>query len=65
MFAGKVNQLNVGEQPDMKHIPATGRLRLSPELVPGEYVLQVVVVDKLAKDKYRTAMQWMDFEVAK
>lgn len=65
LFAGKVNPLNVGEQPDMKHIPATGRLRLSPDLVPGEYVLQVIVVDKLAKDKYRSVTQWMDFEVVK
>jgi VWFA-related protein len=65
LFAGTVNPLNVGEQPDMKHIPATGRLRLSADLAPGEYVLQVVVVDKLAKDKYRSATQWMDFEVVK
>lgn len=65
LFAGKVNALDVGEQPDMRHIPATGRLRLSPDLVPGEYVLQVVVVDKLGKDKYRSATQWMDFEVVK
>lgn len=63
LFAGKLNSLKVGDQPDMKHIPATGRLRLAPNLVPGEYVLQIVVTDKLAKDKYRSATQWMDFEV--
>ena len=31
--------------------------------MPGEYVLQVVVTDKLAKEKHRTASQWIDFEV--
>src|SRR6185295_13350409 len=32
---------------------------------PGEYVLQVIVTDKLAKEKYRVAAQWMDFELMK
>ncbi|MFY9570134.1 MAG: VWA domain-containing protein [Blastocatellia bacterium] len=65
VFKGKVNPLDVSEQPDLKHIPATGRLRLSADLVPGEYVVQVIVTDKLAKEKYRQAAQWMDFEVVK
>ena len=63
VFAGKVAPLSLGEQPDLKHIPASGRLRLGDEL-PGEYVLQVIVTDKLAKEKYRSATQWMDFELA-
>jgi hypothetical protein len=32
---------------------------------PGEYVLQIVVTDLLAKDKDRVATQWMDFEIVK
>jgi hypothetical protein len=32
-------------------------------IAPGDYVLQVIVTDKLAKDKYRTAVQSMDFEI--
>jgi hypothetical protein len=65
VFATKVSPLNVGEEPDWKHIPAAGRLRLGDELVPGEYVLQIIVTDKLAKDQNRWATQWMDFEVVK
>ncbi len=65
LFATKVSPLNVGEEPDWKHIPAAGRLRLGDELVPGEYMLQVIVTDKLAKEQYRWATQWMDFEVVK
>jgi hypothetical protein len=65
VFVGKVSPLNVGEEPDWKHIPAAGRLRLGDELVPGEYVLQMMITDKLAKQKNRSAMQWMDFEITK
>jgi len=38
---------------------------LGTALTPGEYVLQVVVTDSLAKGKYRTATQWIDFEMVK
>jgi len=65
VFAGRAGPLAVSGQPDLKHIRAVGRLRLGPELTPGEYVLQVIVTDRLAKEKYRIATQWMDFELAK
>jgi hypothetical protein len=32
---------------------------------PYEYMIQVIVTDKLAKDKFRWATQWMDFEIVK
>ena len=35
-------------------------LKLGGTMKPGDYVLQVVVTDKLAKT---TATQWSDFEV--
>lgn len=50
---------------DLKHIPAAGRLRLGDDLVPGEYVLRMMITDKLAKQKYSSALQWMDFEITK
>jgi VWFA-related protein len=66
IFAGKVAPLNkTGELTDLRHIPATGRLRFGTDLEPGDYVLQVTVTDKLAKEKYRSATQWMDFEIVK
>jgi hypothetical protein len=64
-FAGKMIPVSVGEEPDWKHIPVSGRLRLGDELAPGEYVLQIIVVDKLAREKTRWASQWMDFEIVK
>jgi VWFA-related protein len=65
IFTGRIDPLDAGDQTDLKHIRAVGRLRLGPDLTPGEYVLQVIVTDKLAKEKYRAATQWMDFELTK
>ena len=63
VFAGRVLPFDGGKQTDMKRLGAGGRLRLGPELTPGDYVLQVVVTDVLAKEKRRTATQWIDFEI--
>jgi hypothetical protein len=65
VFAGKGAPVSVGQVADLNHIPASGGLRLGTDLEPGEYVLQVIVTDKLAKEKYRVATQWMDFELMK
>jgi VWFA-related protein len=46
-------------------LDAGRRLQLGAQLPPGEYVLQVVVTDELAKGKARTATQWIDFEIVK
>jgi hypothetical protein len=40
-----------------------GSFALGPQFSPGEYILQIVVTDKLADPRYRTATRWMDFEV--
>ena len=41
---------------------AAARVRQSL-ITPGDYVLQVIVTDKLAKEKHRGATQAMDFEI--
>ena len=65
VFAGKELPFNVGKQADLKRLVASWRLKLGMNLVPGEYVLQVIVADTLAKEKYRTTSQWIDFEIVK
>jgi hypothetical protein len=65
IFAGKVNPLDLTGQQDLKRLLTTGRLRLGGELVPGEYVIQVIVTDPLADEKHRTSTQWIDFEIVK
>jgi VWFA-related protein len=65
VFAGKDLPFSADKQTDLKRLVAGGRLRLGTNLPPGEYVLQVIVTDALAKEKYRTASQWIDFEIVK
>src|ERR1051325_145421 len=66
VFTGKLSPFNVGQQTDMKHLDAGGRLLVGSNLVPGEYILQVTVTDTLAKNKRQgTATQWIDFEIVK
>jgi VWFA-related protein len=48
---------------DPAHLLSVGELRMGPTMKPGDYVLQIIVTDKLADEKYRVASQWMDFEV--
>jgi len=53
-------------QLDPKRLTSKGSLRLGDQLVPGQYVLQIVVTDPKAREnKYAIASQWIDFEVVK
>ncbi|MGO9261766.1 MAG: VWA domain-containing protein [Bryobacteraceae bacterium] len=48
---------------DPQRLRAGGRMTLGRDMKPGEYVLQVIVTDKLAKSKFGTVTQSMDFEI--
>jgi hypothetical protein len=63
VFAGKVVSLDVSKEPNPKRINTGGRLRLGPDLVPSDYVLQVVVGNTTDPKKPRNASQWIDFEI--
>jgi hypothetical protein len=65
VFTGRVLPLDLSKQPNPKRVNAGGRLRIGPELVPGDYVLQVVVTNTTDPKKPRTATQWIDFEIVK
>ena len=43
----------------------TNVMRLTPELQPGDYYLQVMITDKAAKNKKTVVSQWVDFEIVK
>ena len=43
----------------------TNVMRLTPELQPGDYYLQVMFTDKAAKNKKSVVSQWVDFEIVK
>ena len=59
------NAVDVANQPDTNRMVITNVMRLTPDLEPGNYYLQVVVTDKTAKDKQPPATQWVDFEIVK
>ena len=62
-YDGKLLDLKLGQiGPAARHYTG-GQLSLGSKLAPGEYVMQVLVTDKLSKDKDPVAMQAIDFEV--
>lgn len=65
VFTGKENALNFTNVTDPKWLVSGGAIKLGTDLVPGEYVLQVIVKDMLADEKHRIVTQWMDFEIMK
>lgn len=63
IFVGQAQPLNADGQPDLTRLQAGGRLQLSAQLPPGEYVLQIVVADENATGARAAASQWIDFEL--
>ena len=62
-YDGRLLDLKLGQiGPAARHYTG-GQLSLGSKLAPGEYVMQVLVTDKLSKDKDPVAMQAIDFEV--
>jgi VWFA-related protein len=65
VFVGKELPFDLTDQPDLKRLVGGGVIQLGSEMVPGEYVFQIVVTDLLANEKHRVATQWIDFEIVK
>ena len=64
IFTGALKRLDVeGAAEKAKPIGAGGSLQLPQSLPPGDYVLQVTVTDKLAKEESQLASQSIDFEI--
>jgi len=64
-FTGKELPYDPSGQTDSQRLGAGGAIQLGTDMTPGEYVFQIIVTDQLAKEKHRTATQWMDFEIVK
>jgi len=62
VYAGRLIPI-MGEAADARRVVAIGHLQLGTNLAPGEYLLQVIVIDKLAKEKHQITQQWIDFEI--
>ena len=62
-FEGKDTAVNVSSQGDLDRVKATGALAIGKMMQAGDYVLQVVVTDALAKGKGQMTTQFVEFEV--
>jgi VWFA-related protein len=63
VFESKPSPLNLAGQTDLQRISFGSAISLPKTMELGDYILQVVVTDPLAKEKYRTASQWVEFEL--
>jgi hypothetical protein len=55
--------VNTAGQADLAHIEDRGVMTIGSNLAPGDYVLQLVTTDALAREKNQIAAQSIDFEV--
>jgi VWFA-related protein len=63
VFEGKPVPLDFTGQTDFQHLNAGSALALPANMELGDYVLQVIVTDSLAKEKNRIATQYVEFEL--
>ena len=63
VFTGREVPVAVSQLTRDGGIVGQGSLTLGKELPPGDYVLQVVVTDKLATAERQLAEQWIDFQI--
>jgi VWFA-related protein len=63
VFTGRTVPVVVSQESSSGGIVAEGNLRLGRGLMPGEYFLQVIVIDKSAAVEKQLSDQWIDFEI--
>lgn len=63
LIDGKPSVFDTAGQTDLKRLEAVGAITLGNNLAPGNYVLQIVVKDNLAKAKRQIAVGSVDFEI--
>ncbi len=60
---GKPTPINMSGQKNVARINANGAVSIGKQMEAGDYILQIVVIDALAKEKGRIATQFVQFEV--
>lgn len=63
IFEGEDSPVNLSGQNNFDLVSAAGALSLGTDMQLGDYVLQIVVTDKLAKEKRQIATQFLQFEI--
>ncbi len=65
VFEGSPQPITPRSGSDPATVSYAGSLSLATQMQPGEYVLQITVTDKLAKEKRNTTYQFVQFEVTR
>ena len=63
VFTGRVQRFALNNPPDITRLSAASAIQLRGDMPPGEYVLQLIATDLLARDKYATTSRWVDFKI--
>lgn len=63
IFAGTPKPVDIEGQTDLTRIKTQGAIGLPQKMSPGDYVFQIIVTDKLAKQKYQVSTQFVEFEI--
>ncbi|MBS1796177.1 MAG: VWA domain-containing protein [Acidobacteria bacterium] len=63
LLDGKTLPIDVTGQTDFARVKSAGALNLLKTMQPGDYILQIVVIDNLAKEKRKISTQYVQFEV--
>jgi VWFA-related protein len=63
LLEGQTTPLKTEAGTDPKRITTGGAMSLLPNMLPGDYILQIIVTDNTAKEKRRVATQVAQFEV--
>jgi len=62
---GPETPIGAANQTDLARLCQGGVVHLPAELEPGNYYLQVLVMETIAKDKKAVLVQWADFDIEK
>jgi VWFA-related protein len=60
---GQEVPVDLAGQADPQRIKTGGALNLPPGMVPGDYVMQIIVTDKAGNGKPKTGTQFVQFEI--
>jgi hypothetical protein len=58
-------RIELKNQADVSRLFINGSLRLTSDLEPGDYYLQVAITNKVTLDRQPPIIQWVDFEIVK
>lgn len=61
---GQEKRLDPTGQADMSRLKTWGAISLGKEMTQGDYILQIIVTDNLAKGKQKTVTNYFTFEIA-